>query len=151
MRSSLSRALLQSGPAGRQAALNAPLCLGFRRRNSEEFRGHSTELKRHNKRAGKRPARHAIPPWRWKLHALPFLPLSLSCAVRIVRLPASCPLCGRLPHMCVGFCCCCCCPDITAGPAEAREGAEGLGRWVGGACECESKAVSGAFVRRRGA
>ena len=64
--------------------------MGFRR-NSEEFRN-STELKRHNKRAGKRPARHAIPPSRWKLHYYRF------CLFRSCRLSASCLLCGRLPH-----------------------------------------------------
>ena len=72
-----------SGPAGRLAALDASLCLGFRR-NSEEFRN-STELKRHNKRAGKRPARHAIPPSRWKLHCRFYL--FPSCRL---QLPASC-------------------------------------------------------------
>ena len=78
-----------SGPAGRLAALNASLCLGFRR-NSGEFR-YSTELKRHNKRAGERPARHHIPPSRWDMHGR-FCPFPSCC------LPASCLLCGRLPH-----------------------------------------------------
>ena len=78
-----------SGPAVRLAALDASLCLGFRR-NSGEFRN-STELKRHNKRAEKRPARHAIPPTRWKLHCR-------FCRFPSCRLPAACLLCGRLPH-----------------------------------------------------
>ena len=77
-----------SGPAGGLAARNASLCLGFRR-NSGEFR-YSTELKRHNKRAGERPARHHITPARRDMHSrfCPF-PCCLS---------ASCLLCGRLPH-----------------------------------------------------
>ena len=79
-----------SGPAGRLAALNAPLCLGFRR-NSEEFRC-STALKRHNKRAEKRPERHHIPPARRDIHCR-FCPFPSCC------LPAACILCGRLPHM----------------------------------------------------
>ena len=78
-----------SGPAGRLAVLNASRCLGFRR-NSGEFR-YSTELKRHNKRAGERPARHHIPPARRDTHGR-FCPFPSCC------LPASCLLCGRLPH-----------------------------------------------------
>ena len=78
-----------SGPAGRQAALNASLCLGLRQ-NSEEF-CNSTELKRPNKRAGERPARHHIPPARRDMHCR-FCPFPPCC------LPASCLLCGRLPH-----------------------------------------------------
>ena len=78
-----------SGLAGRLAALNASLCLGFRR-NSGEFR-YSTELRRHNKRAGERPARHHITPSRRDMHGR-FCPFPSCC------LPASFLLCGRLPH-----------------------------------------------------
>ena len=89
----LSRTVTQgaSGLAGRLAALNASLRLGFRR-NSEEFRN-STELKRHNKRTGKRQARHAIPPARRICTAV-----SACFPLAAFQLPAPCLLCGRLPH-----------------------------------------------------
>ena len=77
-----------SGPAGRLAALNASLCLGFRR-NSEEFRN-STELKRHNKR-GKKASTSCYSTITVEV-ALPFLPVSLlppSSFLPPVRTPAS--------------------------------------------------------------